>query len=124
MFGSLKDCVDHVEHLLARLVLVADVLAILKATTSEPEVSGLEDLLEATAPEGAAVCIHSVVGGLADKAEDSEVLVGLEVGGDVLVELRKMYQYARRSTVAMAKGKGLTSIGRASKPFHAMLRSA
>jgi hypothetical protein len=109
------------EHLLARLVLVTDVLAIFEATTREPKVGGLEDLLEATAPEGAGVCIHSVVGGLADEAEDSEVLIGLEVGGDVLVELCEKYQYARRWTGAMAKGKGLTSIGRASKPFHAML---
>jgi hypothetical protein len=122
--GSLEDGFDHMEHLLARLVLVANLLAILKATAGEPEVRSLEDLLEATAPEGAAVCIHSVVGGLADKAEDSEILVGLEVGGDVLVELCEKYQHAQRSIGAMAKGKGLTSIGRASKPFHAMLRSA
>jgi len=95
MSGSLKDCVDHVEHLLARLVLVANLLAILEAATCEPKASGLENLLEATAPEGAGVCVYSVVGRLADKAEGSEVLVRFEVGGDVLVKLYK-YQYARR----------------------------
>ena len=89
--SSLKDCVDDVEHLLARLVLVANLLAILEAATSEPEAGGLEDLLEATAPEGAGVCVYSIVGGLADKAEGSEVLIAFEVGGDVLVELCKGY---------------------------------
>ena len=109
------------KHLLARLVLVAVLLAILVAATGELEVGGLEDLLEATAPEGAGVCIHSGVGRLADEAEGSEVLVGCEVGGNVLVELCKRYQYARRSMGAMARGESLTSIGRASKPFQAML---
>jgi len=64
------------------------------AATGELEVGGLKELLVATAPEGASVCVHSVVGGLADEAERSEVFVGCEVGGDVLVELCKGCQYA------------------------------
>jgi hypothetical protein len=85
--SHLEDRVDHMKHLLARLVLVAVLLAILVATTGELEVGRLEGLLEATAPEGAGVGVYSVVSGLADEAEGSEVFVGLEVGGDVLVEL-------------------------------------
>ena len=85
--GTLEDRVDDVKHLLARLVLLAKLLAILGATTSELEAGGLKDLLEATAPEGAGVGVYGVVGGLADKAEGGEVFVRIEVGGDALVEL-------------------------------------
>lgn len=77
------------KHLLACLVLVAILHAILVAATGEVEIGGLEDLLVATAPEGAGVGVYSIVGGLADEAEGSEVLVGCEVGSDVLVELCK-----------------------------------
>ena len=94
--GVLEDRVDDVEHLLARLVLVAELLAILEATACERKVGGLKDLLEATAPEGAGVCVYGVGGGLADKAEGSDVLVVLEVGGDALVELCERCQYALR----------------------------
>ena len=87
--GTLEDRVDDVKNLLARLVLLAELLAILGATTSELETGGLKDLLEATAPEGAGVGVYSVVGGLADEAEGGEVFVGFEVGGDALVELRR-----------------------------------
>lgn len=89
--GSLENSVDNVKHLLACLVLVAVLHAILVAATGEIEVGGLEDLLVATAPEGAGVGIYSIVGGLADEAEGGEILVGREVGGDVLVELCKRY---------------------------------
>ena len=109
------------KHLLACLVLFAVLQTILVAATGEVEVGGLEDLLVATAPEGAGVCIYSIVGGLADEAEGSDVLVRCEVGGNVLVELCKRCQHALRSIGAMAEGKGFTSIGRASKPFQAML---
>lgn len=95
------------EHLLARLVLVAKLLAILEATAGERKVGGLKDLLEATAPEGAGVCVYGVVGGLADEAKRSEVLVGLEVGGDALVELCERCQYTRKSIGAIAEGKSL-----------------
>ena len=117
----LEGCVDDMKHLLARLVLVAVRLAILVAATGELEVGGLEHLLEAAAPEGAGIRIYSIVGGLADEAEGSEILVGFEVGGDVLVELCRICQHARRSFGAIVKGQSLTSIGRASKPFQAML---
>jgi hypothetical protein len=85
----LEDRINDMEHLLASLVLGAILLAILVATTGELEVGRLEGLLEATAPEGAGVCVDGVVGGLANEAEGSEVLVGGEVGGDALVELCK-----------------------------------
>jgi hypothetical protein len=119
--GSLEDRVDNVEHLFARLVLVAKLLAILETTAGERKVDGLKDLLETTAPEGAAVCVYGVVGGLADEAEGGKVFVVFEVGGDALVELCKEYQYALRSIGAMAEGENLTSMGMASKPFEAML---
>jgi hypothetical protein len=122
--STLEDRIDDVKHLLARLVLVAILLAVLVATTGELEVGGLKDLLEATVPEGAGVCVYSVVGGLADEAEGGEVFVGCEVGGDVLVELRKRYQYAQRSSGGTAEIESLTSIGRASKPFQAMLSAS
>jgi hypothetical protein len=105
--GVLEDRVDDVEHLFARLVLVAELLAILEATTGERKVGGLEDLLEATAPEGAGVCVYGVGGGLADKAEGGEVLVVLEAGGDALVELCERCQCTRRSIGAVAEGKSL-----------------
>jgi len=94
--SHLEDWVDDVKHLLTRLVLVAILLAVLVATTGELHVGRLEDLLEATAPEGAGVCVDSIVGGFADEAERSEVLVGLEVGGDVLVELCEGCQCVRK----------------------------
>lgn len=109
------------KYLLARLVLFAILLAVLGATTGELEVGGLKDLLEATAPEGAGVGVYGIVGGLADKAEGGEVFVGIEVGGDALVELCKEYQYVREPFGAMAEGESLTSMGMASKPFQAML---
>lgn len=93
------------KHLLACLVLIAKLHAILVAATGELEMGGLKNLLVATAPEGAGVGIYGLVGGLADEAEGSEILVGCEVGGDILVELCKGHQHARRSIGAMAKEK-------------------
>lgn len=109
------------KHLLACLVLLAILIAILGAKISELEAGGLKDLFEATAPKGAGVGVHSVVSGLADKAEGGEAFVGFEVGGDALVELCKEYQYVREAFGAIAKGENFTSIGMASKPFQAML---
>jgi hypothetical protein len=72
-----------VKHRLTQLVLIAALLTV----PSELEIGGLETLLEAKAPERAAVSIDGVVGGLADKAKGCEVLVRSKEGADVLVEL-------------------------------------
>jgi hypothetical protein len=64
-----------VKHRLAQLVLIAVLLTVLLTVTSELEVGGLENLLEAKTPEREAVSIDGVVGGLADEAEGREVLV-------------------------------------------------
>lgn len=83
----LEHWLDDVENPLADLVLVAVFLAVLEATAGQLEGRSLEDLHEATAPEGAGVGVDSIVSGVADAAEGNEILVGLEEEGDVLVEL-------------------------------------
>jgi hypothetical protein len=71
----LEGRINDVEHRLTQLILGAMLLAILLAVTGELQAGSLEDIVEATTPEGAPVSIDGVVGGLADEAERREVLV-------------------------------------------------
>lgn len=124
--------IDGVEHPLALKVLSAVLLVVRLAKASKLEVGRLEDLLEAAAPEGAAIGIDGVVGGLADAAEGSYVFVGVEKRGDALVQLCEEGQYIlslflSELTSGDAAGvKGCdgkhTSIGRSLKPTEATLR--
>jgi hypothetical protein len=51
-----------------------------------------EAVLEAATPEGTVVGMNSIVRGLASGSEGAEVFVGLDVVGDLLVELRYLGQ--------------------------------
>ena len=84
----LEHRLNDMKNPLAGLVLVAVLLIVLEATTSQSEGGSLEDLHEATAPEGAAVGINRLASGLADASKGSEILVGKEEG-NVLVELHE-----------------------------------
>lgn len=89
----LEHRVNDVSHHLTSLVLLADLGVVDVTPTSVAQAGSVELVKEAVAPEGKAIRVDSVVGGVADEAEVANVLVVFDAAGDVLVELCKKCQY-------------------------------
>lgn len=93
---------DDVNRLLTLLVLPADFGTVDVTPTSVAQAGSVELVKEAVAPEGEAIRVDSVVGGVAYEAEAANILVVIDAAGDVLVELCKKCQYNWKCKVVAA----------------------